>query len=273
MASIVCLENEWFKEWIVPCSLSSHQSNQPWLIVKEKLIMNFDKSFTFFYLAKCFSKTHLWLSVIFFCNQRQRLHYHRGNHRAELPGVRGGVGEGLKVLPRIQTNSREFNHTDRGYAFRITGPVWGNPLVIGGFPSQRTNNAELWCLCDVSPKKCLTNILSAGDLRLYAAHTISLQWQQCVGYEEIFALLFNHTTIIDTSSRNPPQGKQELPLDQIDLKLTYVSGSTAAEMPVKWQSDTIMFRLRNFVRYHNKCLVNADQGDIITGTYLFIPGR
>ena len=155
MASIVCLENEWFKEWIVPCSLSSHQSNQRWLIVKEKLIMNFDKSFTFFYLAKCFSKTHLWLSVIFFCNQRQRLHYHRGNHRAELPGVRGGVGEGLKVLPRIQTNSREFNHTDHGYAFRITGPVWGNPLVIGGFPSQRTNNAELWCLCGVSPKKML----------------------------------------------------------------------------------------------------------------------
>ena len=28
---------------------------------------------------------------------------------------------------------------------RITGPLWGNPLVNGGFLSQKANNAELLC--------------------------------------------------------------------------------------------------------------------------------
>ena len=32
-----------------------------------------------------------------------------------------------------------------GNAFRITGPLWGNPSVTGGFPSQRRSNAMLCC--------------------------------------------------------------------------------------------------------------------------------
>ena len=31
-----------------------------------------------------------------------------------------------------------------GNVFRITGTLWGNPPVTGGFPSQRASNEELW---------------------------------------------------------------------------------------------------------------------------------
>ena len=40
----------------VACSLPSYESNQRWLIVKEKLITNFDKSFTFFIWRNVFPK-------------------------------------------------------------------------------------------------------------------------------------------------------------------------------------------------------------------------
>ena len=40
-------------------------------------------------------------------------------------------------------------------SFRITGPfVWGiHPPVTDGFPSQRTNDANLWCIFGVTPNK------------------------------------------------------------------------------------------------------------------------
>ena len=36
------------------------------------------------------------------------------------------------------------------YTFRITGPLWGEPSVTDGFPSQRGSNVELWCFFVVS---------------------------------------------------------------------------------------------------------------------------
>ena len=32
-----------------------------------------------------------------------------------------------------------------GNAFHVTGHLWGNPPVAGGFPSQSASNVEIWC--------------------------------------------------------------------------------------------------------------------------------
>ena len=36
--------------------------------------------------------------------------------------------------------------SEYGNTFRISGPLWGNPSVIDGYPSQSHSDAELWCL-------------------------------------------------------------------------------------------------------------------------------
>ena len=42
-----------------------------------------------------------------------------------------------------------------GNTCQIVGPLWANLLATGGFPSQRTSNAELWCFrCCQQKKLC-----------------------------------------------------------------------------------------------------------------------
>ena len=37
-----------------------------------------------------------------------------------------------------------YMHDDMQKAFPITDPLWEEPPVTGGFPSQRASNGELW---------------------------------------------------------------------------------------------------------------------------------
>ena len=51
-----------------------------------------------------------------------------------------------------------------GNAIRISGSLWGNPPITGGFPPQKANNAEL-CFSSglLSRISCWTNNRVAGD--------------------------------------------------------------------------------------------------------------
>ena len=42
-----------------------------------------------------------------------------------------------------------------GNGFRVTGSLWGNPAVTGGFPSQKASNTSFDVFFDVSPNKRL----------------------------------------------------------------------------------------------------------------------
>ena len=45
--------------------------------------------------------------------------------------------------------------SSNGYIFRVTGPLWGEPLVPGGFPSQRASNSCFDVFFDISLNKRL----------------------------------------------------------------------------------------------------------------------
>ena len=45
--------------------------------------------------------------------------------------------------------------------------------ITGGFPTQRANDAEIWCFFDVSPDKLLNKHSTAGDLGHHVAHVTS----------------------------------------------------------------------------------------------------
>ena len=38
-----------------------------------------------------------------------------------------------------------------GNAFLVTGPLWWEPPVTGGFPSQSASNLGIWCFCGFCP--------------------------------------------------------------------------------------------------------------------------
>ena len=45
--------------------------------------------------------------------------------------------------------------SSNGNIFRVTGPLWGKQPVIGGFPSQRARDAELWCFLWCAPEQTI----------------------------------------------------------------------------------------------------------------------
>ena len=47
--------------------------------------------------------------------------------------------------------------------------------IIGGLPSQKTSNAELWCVFAVRWTSCWTNSRVVGDLRRHGAHCMTSQ--------------------------------------------------------------------------------------------------
>ena len=52
----------------------------------------------------------------------------------------------------------------------------GNPPVTGGFPSQRTRNAEVWCVYFLFAISCWTNSPVASDFRCLNSHVTLLEW-------------------------------------------------------------------------------------------------
>ena len=57
-----------------------------------------------------------------------------------------------------------------GIAFLVTGPLWGEPPVTGGFPSQRPVTGSFDVFFDVRLNKQLNNNEGAGDLRRHDVH-------------------------------------------------------------------------------------------------------
>ena len=58
----------------------------------------------------------------------------------------------------------------------------GNPTMTVGLPSQRTSDAELWCMYSLmfARTSCWTNGHVADDLRYYDAHVTSTKWPPCI---------------------------------------------------------------------------------------------
>ena len=57
-----------------------------------------------------------------------------------------------------------------GNIFRVTGPLWGEPPVTGGFPSQRPVTRSFEVFFDLPLSKRWANNRDAGDLRRHRAH-------------------------------------------------------------------------------------------------------
>ena len=51
----------------------------------------------------------------------------------------------------------------------------GNPPIIGGLPSQKTSNAEFWCVFAVRWTSCWINSRVVGNLRRHGAHSMTSQ--------------------------------------------------------------------------------------------------
>ena len=54
--------------------------------------------------------------------------------------------------------------------FRVTGPLWGNLLATGGYPSQRASNTRVNVFLNVSLNKRFSKRPSARDLRRHGGH-------------------------------------------------------------------------------------------------------
>ena len=66
--------------------------------------------------------------------------------------------------------------SSNGNIFRVTGPLWRKPLVIGGF--TKASDAELWCFFDLRLNNRKNN-RDAVDLRRQCAHcdvTVMVAW-------------------------------------------------------------------------------------------------
>ena len=98
----------------------------------------------------CYLKYHSYLIVVDF--------YIVGNFRRSVT-LRWLCGRWVFNITQIMPNDCRNAYLDIGNmaqtrqiimtswhenVFRITCPSWGNPLVTGGFPSQRASNAFLW---------------------------------------------------------------------------------------------------------------------------------
>ena len=58
--------------------------------------------------------------------------------------------------------------SSNGNIFRLTGPLWGNPTVTGGFPSQRSPTQSFSLIFAWTNR--WANTRDAGDLRRKGAH-------------------------------------------------------------------------------------------------------
>ena len=87
------------------------------------------------------------------------------------------------TLLRTICEAGEFMLTPwKGIAFRITGPLRGEPPVTGGFSSPRVSNTKLWCVClVVSLKSCWTRIRWVRDLWQHDAH-MTLLYCKCIDF-------------------------------------------------------------------------------------------
>ena len=65
--------------------------------------------------------------------------------------------------------------SSNGNIFRVTGPLWGNPPVIGSFPSQRSAMRGF----DVSFDLCLSKRLSRQWRRRWFEAPSRSLWRQC----------------------------------------------------------------------------------------------
>ena len=95
------------------------------------------------------------MDVLFFY-QHTVYRYHRGNYFHTGAYVHTGFScwhnamETLSVLlgPLWKTTGHiiAMMKSSNGNIFRVTGPLWGNPPVTGGFPSQRlvTRNSDIF---------------------------------------------------------------------------------------------------------------------------------
>ena len=68
--------------------------------------------------------------------------------------------------------------SSNGNLFRVTGHLWGNPLVTGGFPLTKGRWRRLRCyLLSASLNKRLHKQSSAGDLRRHDGHCdVTVMW-------------------------------------------------------------------------------------------------
>ena len=60
----------------------------------------------------------------------------------------------------------------------VTGLLWGNPPVTGGFPTQRTSNANVWCFLRFKPEKAFKQIVKLSVI--WGAMTLGRLSLKCV---------------------------------------------------------------------------------------------
>ena len=60
--------------------------------------------------------------------------------------------------------------SSNGTIFRVTGPLWGESPVTGGFPPRRPVTRSFGVFFDLHLNKRLSKQSDAGDLRRYCAH-------------------------------------------------------------------------------------------------------
>ena len=79
---------------------------------------------------------------------------------------------GVAVLPR-----RQLEHDDviKWKHFRVTGPLWGESTIYGGFPSQRPVTRSFDVFPDLRPNKRLSK---QSRRRWFETHSRSL-WRHC----------------------------------------------------------------------------------------------
>ena len=82
----------------------------------------------------------------------------------------------------------------------ITGPLWGNPPVTGGFPSQRANNAKLWYFSILAWTSFWTNLRVASDLIYHGAPVTLLKCILCSLNFPLFPFVWHLVDLFRTYS-------------------------------------------------------------------------
>ena len=105
------------------------------------------------------------------------------NHKHSLPWRQMCV-TGSEITVAVNSSVCTTVQQKKKMKAYLIGPVWGNPLVIGGFPSQRASNAE-------SVSMAWPPVLWSS---MYVAHSIRNRCRPCgqFRYYDNGTLSFNH---------------------------------------------------------------------------------
>ena len=125
-----------------------------------------------------------------------------------------------------------------GYVFPVTGPLWGEPPVTGGFHSQMVSNGRLYVFFDVSWKKRLDKRLSVNDLRRHIGHC-HVTIMPCT--------VFRYRTI-DGSCNNLDHtlwGSSYRPLRRL-MNPDYGDGGFRLQVDM-WQNHDVIYYVRTFI--------------------------